>query len=167
MTKQIQFLSNPINLRLLKQHLRVFSTDEDELIEMYANNAVAYIEDWICGYVRDAKETITTDFVNVNESIFLENYDSLVSIKSNNTDISVNDFDIKDGYITFFKEYSNVVIVYNCAKIDIKYLPQCINLIVGDWYENREGSALDNKSVSVAVSTALSRMLFMHSQPVK
>ena len=76
-------------------------------------------------------------------------------------------FDIKDGYITFYKEYTNVVIVYNLVKINIQYLPQCINLIVGDWYENREGSALDNKSVSVAVSTALSRMLFMHSQPVK
>ena len=167
MTRQIKYLSNPINMRLLKQHLRIFSTDEDELIEMYANNALAYIEDWVCGYVRDAQETVSVDTVNVNESILLNNYDSLVSIKSNNTDISVNDFDIKDGYITFFKEYPNVVIVYNLVKINIQYLPQCINLIVGDWYENREGSGLDNKSVSANVSTALERMLFMHSLPIK
>ena len=162
-----KYLTDPISISLIKKHLRIYDDYEDELLELYANSAVSYIEDWVCSPVRETEVTITTDTVKVNESINLRYFDSLVSIKSNDTDIYTNGYAIEDDYITFYKEYSNVAIVYKQRKIDIGYLQQCINLIVGDWYENREGSTLDAKSVSNLTASCLSRLLCMHSQPVK
>ena len=74
---------------------------------------------------------------------------------------------IYENCIIFWKEYTNVVIEYMQTKINIKYLQQCINLIVGDWYENRENSTLEKQSVSTNVSTCVGRMLSMHAQAIK
>lgn len=164
---QNTYLDNPLNMRILKQHLRIFDNDEDELIEMYANNALGVIEDVVCGNIRDIKTTISLESVNVNQEITLNNLKSIVSVKSNNVTISESDYLVYENVIVFWKEYESVVIEYLQTKIDIKYLPQCINLIVADWYENREGSTLDTKSVSVSTYSCLRRLLGMHSQPVK
>ena len=167
MTIENIYLENPIRINLIKQHLRVYSEDEDELIEMYANNALAYIEEWVNGNVRECKTTISVDTVRINQEIQLPRFRNVLSVKSNNTTIPDSDYMIYDNCIIFWKEYTNVVIEYMQTKINIKYLQQCINLIVGDWYENRENSTLEKQSISTNVSTCVSRMLAMHAQAIK
>lgn len=167
MNIQIEVLENVINLNLIKLHLRLNSDEENELIEMYANNALAYIEEWVNGNVLAKKATITYGNVKTNVLYEINKYNSLVSIKSGNDTIPETDYKIFNDRIIFCKDFDNVVVVYNQSKIEIKTLQQCINLIVADWYEHREALELEEKSVSGTTSCSLRNLLDMHKNPVR
>lgn len=153
-------MEKPYSVEKLKQHLRIYSEDENEYIEDLAESAISYIETYIGNNVIHW-QTALTGSVKAGRKYHLKKFREIISVKSENE--TITDYIIENDAIIFQQDYSNAEIKYNETFCYIGYLQQCINLLVADWYENRTNLS---QSENVGISS-LKRLLGMYSVPVK
>ncbi|MCP4567635.1 MAG: hypothetical protein GY841_08655 [FCB group bacterium] len=152
-----------VSLSDIKEHLRIDTTDEDDLITTYIQAATSYVEEQTRRRFLDTTETITLEEFTDKTRMRYSPVDSVTSIQyydgdnsqqtysSDNYGVITGDAGIiyrVDGasWPTLYNRPDAITITYVAGYGTASDVPawavQAIKLMVGHWYENREASAI-------------------------